>query len=59
MKIYLAMAELEDGNRMFERAYRTYEAAKRAAEEMVLDVNKNTNWQVTPIIEDVELVDDE
>ena len=53
------MAEFEDGNRIFERAYRTYEAAKRAAEEMVLDINKNTNWQVTPIIEDVQLVDDE
>ena len=53
------MAEFQDGNRIFERAYRTYEAAKQAAEEMVLDVNKNTNWQVTPIIEDVELIDDE
>lgn len=58
MKIYIAMAELEDGNRMFERAYTSYSAAKKAAEEMVVDVQKNTNWEVIPIVEDIELVDE-
>jgi len=58
MKIYIAMAELNDGNRMFERAYRTHEAAQQAAEEMVADVHKNTTWQVIPIVEDLELVDE-
>ncbi len=58
MKIYIAMAEMPDGNRMFERAYKTYSAAKKAAEEMVNDVNSNTTWQVMPIVEDIELVDE-
>ena len=58
MKIYLAMAELEDGNRMFDRAYKTYPAAKKAAEDMVVDVQKNTNLQVIPIVEDIELIDE-
>lgn len=52
------MAEFNDGNRIFERAYQTYAAAQQAAEEMVLDVQKNTNWEVVPIVEDLELVDE-
>jgi len=58
MKIYIAMAEFEDGNRMIERAYRTYEAAKIAANEMIKDVESNTNWQVVPVIEELDLIDD-
>lgn len=52
------MAELEDGNRMFERAYKTYPAEKKAAEDMVVDVQKNTNLQVIPIVEDIKLIDE-
>jgi len=58
MKIYIAMAEFEDGNRMIERAYRTYEAANTAANEMIKDVQANTNWQVVPIVEDIELINE-
>jgi hypothetical protein len=56
MKIYIAMAELNDGNRIFERAYTTLQAAEKAADEMVKDINTNTNWNVVPIIEETELV---
>lgn len=58
MKIYIAMAEFEDGNRIFERAYRTQEAAEAAARTMVEDVHSNTDWQVMPLVEDMELVDE-
>lgn len=56
MKIYLAMAEMPDGNRIFERAYLSEVEAAHAAEAMVKDVNNNTDMQVVPIVEDVELV---
>ena len=56
MKIYLAMAEMPDGNRIFERAYLSEVEAAHAAEAMVKDVNDNTDMQVVPIVEDVELV---
>ena len=52
------MAEFEDGNRIFERAYTTREAAEQACEIMIKDISANTDWNVSPIIEDVELVDE-
>ena len=58
MKIYLAMAEFEDGNRIFERAYRTYEKAEKAAGEMVKDISTNTDWKIIPIVEDMDLIDE-
>lgn len=58
MKIYIAMAEFEDGNRIFERAYYTQEAAEAAAHAMVEDVQANTDWKVIPIVEDMELFDE-
>jgi hypothetical protein len=58
MKIYIAMAELPDGNRMYERAYYSYEAAKQAAQAMVEDVNQNTDFNVIPVVEDLELIDE-
>ena len=58
MKIYIAMAEFEDGNRIFERAYKTFSEAERAAKEMVEDVLTNTDWKVVPIVEDVELIEE-
>ena len=57
MKIYLAMAEFEDGNRIFERAYKTYTEAETAAKAMIEDITANTDWQVSAIVEDIELVD--
>ena len=50
------MAEMPDGNRMFERAYLTEIEAARAADEMVKDVNGNTEWDVHPVVEEVDLV---
>ena len=50
------MAEMSDGNRMFERAYMTEVEAARAADVMAIDVNENTEWQVHPVVEEVELV---
>jgi len=58
LKIYIAMAEFEDGNRIFERAYHSYERAEKAAKEMVDDISSNTEWKVLPIVEDIELVDE-
>ena len=58
MKIYLAMAEFEDGNRIFERAYKTYIEAEKAAKEMVEDVLANTDWKVVPVVEDIEFIEE-
>ena len=58
MKIYLAMAEFEDGNRVFERAYKTYKTAETAAKAMVEDITANTDWKVVPLVEDLDLVDE-
>jgi NADPH-dependent ferric siderophore reductase len=58
MKIYIAMAEFEDGNRIFERAYTTREAAEQACELMIKDIHENTDWNVAPIVEDIELVNE-
>lgn len=57
-KIYLAMAEFEDGNRIFERAYFSREAAEKACGVMIKDLRENTDWNVAPIVEDLELVDE-
>ena len=57
-KIYIAMAEFVDGNRIFERAYTTREAAERACVTMIKDIRENTDWDVAPIVEDLELVDE-
>lgn len=58
IKIYLAMAEMQDGSRIFERAYRTRERAQKACEEMIKDIKENTDWTVVPVVEDVELIDE-
>lgn len=58
MKIYIAMAETEDGNRIMENAYRTRQAAEKAANEMVIDLSQGAKWNVIPIIEDMELIDE-
>ena len=50
------MAEMQDGNRIFGSAYLSEVEAARAADDMVTEVNANTDWQVVPIVEDIELV---
>ena len=57
-KIYIAMAEMEDGNRIFERAYSSREAAEKAVTTMILDIEENTDWKVVPAIEEIEFVED-
>jgi len=57
-KIYLAMAELEDGNRIFERAYSTRVAAEKACDTMIKDIRENTDWNVAPVVEELELVNE-
>lgn len=57
-KIYLAMAEMEDGNRIFERAYKTFDRAEQACKDMIKDITENTDWKVVPIVEEVELIDE-
>jgi hypothetical protein len=57
-KIYIAMAEFKDGNRIFEQAYTTRAAAERACDIMIKDIRENTDWDVAPIVEDLDLVDE-
>lgn len=52
------MAEFADGNRIFERAYFNKEQAEKACEEMIKDIRENTEWQVAPVVEDLDLVDE-
>jgi len=52
------MAEFEDGNRIFERAYTSRAAAEQACEIMIKDIRENTEWDVSPIVEDIEFVDE-
>ena len=57
--IYIAMAELEDGNRTFERAYFNKQSAQKAAQDMVKELNEQLQWEnMTPIVEEIELVDE-
>ena len=58
MKIYIAMTETEDGNRIMENAYRTREAAQNAADAMAKDLTEGAKWRVVPIVEDMDLVDE-
>ena len=55
-KIYVAFAEQPDGNRIFDRAYLSYEQAEVAAIAMVKDIRKHTDWEVIPVVEDMDLV---
>lgn len=58
MKIYIAMAETEDGNRIMEKAYRTQAAAESAVALMVKDITENAGWQVIPVVEELDFVDE-
>jgi hypothetical protein len=59
MTIYVAMAELEDGNRAIERAYMNKETAEQASKDMVKELEEKMQWQnMTPIVEEIELVFD-
>ena len=52
------MAEMQNGNRIFERAYLTQVRAEQACQEMIKDITENTDWKVVPVVEELELVDE-
>lgn len=52
------MTETEDGNRIMENAYRTRQAAEKAASAMAKDLTEGAKWSVVPIIEDMDLIDE-
>ena len=52
------MAEFPDGNRIFERAYMTRAAAERACDTMMKDISENTEWDLAPVVEELELVNE-
>lgn len=58
MKIYIAMAETEDGTRIMENAYRTKQAAEMAAHAMIKDITEGTQWTVKALIEEMDFVDE-
>jgi hypothetical protein len=55
--IYLAVAETTEGARIMERAYADREMAEAAADALVADVRKNTEWEVEPQIEELEFIE--
>lgn len=58
MKIYIAMAETEDGSRIIENAYTSKTAAEAATDRMIKDINENTHMTVISIIEEMDLLDE-
>lgn len=52
------MAEMEDGSRIMENAYKTRAAAEKAANSMAIDLTEGAKWTVTPIIEELTLNDE-
>jgi len=52
------MAETEDGNRIMENAYRSREAAQKAADAMAQDLIQGAKWKVFAIVEDMDLIDE-
>ncbi len=58
MKIYLAIAQTQDGDQILENAYRTKQAAVAAADRMIKDISENTQLMAVPIIEEMDLLDE-
>jgi len=58
-RIYIAMAEFADGNRIFEKAYFNKDKAQKACDEMIKDIRDNTDWMVAPVVEDLDLDDEQ
>jgi len=57
-KIFIAMAETNNGDRVFGNAYLTYQKAYAAALDMIKEVEINTEWQLLPIVEEIDFVED-
>jgi len=58
MKIFVAMAETDDGNRIMENAYISHKAAMNAANAMAKDLTEGANWSVIPIVEEMDLINE-
>jgi hypothetical protein len=58
-KIYIAMAQTQEEDRVFGTAHYTYKAAEKAAKDMVKEIEGNTDWKLIPIVEDFDLIEDE
>ena len=52
------MTETEDGTRIMENAYRTRQAAEKAANAMAKDLTEGVRWSVVPIIEVMDFIDE-
>ena len=53
------MAEFEDGNKVFERAYITQDAARRATEAMIADIEAGAGLgNLIPSVEEIDLIDE-
>ena len=57
-KIFIAMAESEDGDRVFGNAYITYQKAYTAALEMIEEIETNMGWQMVPLVEEIDFIED-
>jgi hypothetical protein len=57
-KIFIAMAETEAGDRVFGNAYLTYQKAYAASLEMIKEVQDNMEWQLSPIVDEIDLIED-
>ena len=58
MKIYIAMAQLNDGSRALESAYTTYDSAFSAAVALTNDMQKNGGINSIPVVEEMDLIDE-
>ena len=57
-KIFLAIAEMEDGTRSYENAYKTYDAARTAAHNMVEEIEKYTGTKMLPLVEEIDFINE-
>lgn len=58
MKIYIAMAQLNDGSRALESAYITYDSAFSAAAALADDMQKNGGMNSVPVVEEMDLINE-
>lgn len=57
-KIYIAMAQTQDDDRVFGSAFLTYEKAEQAAVDMIKEIEENMDWKLIPIVEEIELIEE-
>lgn len=57
-QVYLAIAEVQDGDSVFGQVYDTFQAAEDGAREMCRDLEQHMGWKVRPHVQDLEYVQD-